>query len=193
MRRSCKDLPLKTLRSHKMAESRKRSASSFGFLFSDLLTRFITPVGQVTFWVYLLIGIVVCGGAPIWVELFRMHTGITPDAENIRTAINCYFPAIGGAAAAQLMFAAKPKYLLSFSVLAAFFFSISSILTLGLERKPVTFGTWLVGIVCCLLAILMWWLANGLDPTFQDNVDLDAPLGGSPDTPLAGDTTEFAT
>ena len=178
-----------------MAELPKRSASSFGFLFSDLRTRFITPVGQVTFWVYLLIGIVVCGGAPIWVELFRLKVGVSPDAENIRTAVNCYFPAIGGAAAAQLMFAAesRQKYLTSFSFLAAFFFFISSILTLSLEKRPVTYWAWFVGIVACLLAILMWWIANGLDRAFQDNVDPDAPLGGPPDTPLAGDTTEFAT
>lgn len=178
-----------------MAESPKRSASSFGFLFSDLHTRFITPVGQVTFWVYLLVGIVVCGGAPIWVELVRLRMGVSPDAENIRTAVNCYFPAIGCAAAAQLLFAAesRQKYLTAFGFFATFVFSIFSILTLLMERKPATIWSWVVGIVACLLAILMWWIANGLDRTFQDNVDPDAPLGGSPDNPLAGDTTEFAT
>ncbi|HUZ96199.1 MAG TPA: hypothetical protein VMU57_14930 [Edaphobacter sp.] len=51
-----------------MADSPKRSANSFLFLFNDLRARFITPIGQVTFWVYRLIGIVVCGGAPVWVD-----------------------------------------------------------------------------------------------------------------------------
>jgi hypothetical protein len=69
-----------------MADSPKRSASSLRFLFNDLGTRPITPVGQVTFWVYLLIGIVVCGGAPIWVEFFRLYVGVTSDSENIRSA-----------------------------------------------------------------------------------------------------------
>ena len=178
-----------------MTEIYKKSASSFGFLFKDLHTRLVAPVGQVTFWVFLLIGIVVCGGAPIWVELFRWGVGITLDAENIHTAINCYFPAIGGAAAAQLMFAAdnKQKYLTSFSFLAAFFFFISSILTLSLEKPPATSWAWFLGIVGCLLAVMMWWIANGLDRTFQDIIDPDAPLGGPPETPLAGDTTGFAT
>lgn len=178
-----------------MAESHKRAASSFGFLFSDLKIRLVTPVGQVTFWVFLVIGIIVCGGAPIWVEIVRWHIGATPDAENIRTAINCYFPAIGGAAAAQLMFAAenRQKYLTSFSFLAAFFFFIFSVLTLSLEKKPATYLAWCVGLVACLLAIVTWWIANGLDPTFQDMTDLDAPLGGSPSSPLAGDTTGFTT
>jgi 4-amino-4-deoxy-L-arabinose transferase-like glycosyltransferase len=62
-----------------------------------------------------------------------------------------------------------------------------------MERKPTTFWSWVVGIVACLLAILMWWIANGLDRTFQDNLDPDAPLGGSSENPLAADTTEFAT
>jgi hypothetical protein len=68
-----------------MADSLKRSGNSFLFLFNDLCTRFVTPIGQVTFWVYLLIGIVVCGGAPVWVELVRWLMGISPDSENIRT------------------------------------------------------------------------------------------------------------
>jgi hypothetical protein len=178
-----------------MAELQKKSGSSFGLLFSDLRNRLITPVGQVTFWVYLLIGIVVCGGAPIWVELFRLQVGANLDAENLRTAVNCYFPAIGGAAAAQLMFAAesRQKYLTSFSCLAAFFFFIFSILTLSLEKKPVTCLAWIVGIVACLLATLMWWIANGLDRTFQDVIDPDAPVGGAPEAPLSGNTTGFAT
>jgi hypothetical protein len=93
------------------------------------------------------------------------------------------------------MFAAenRQKYLTSFSFLSAFFFFISSILTLSLEKRPATSLAWFVGLVACLLAIVMWWIANGLDRTFQDIVDLDAPLGGSPDNPLAGDTTGFTT
>lgn len=178
-----------------MAELLKRSANSFGFLYNDLRTRFATPVGQVTFWVYLLIGILVCGGAPIWVELVRFRLGATPDAENIRTAINCYFPAIGGAAAAQLAFAdeSRQKYVTSFSFFAAFFFFIFSILTLSLETKPATCRAWFIGLVGCLLAIFMWWIANGLDRTYQDIVNSDASLGGPPDKPLAGDTSGFAT
>jgi|HubBroStandDraft_1064217.scaffolds.fasta_scaffold491198_1 hypothetical protein len=177
-----------------MAEQRKRNANSFGLLYSDFCTRFTTPVGQVTFWVYLLIGILVCGGAPIWVELFRFGIGVTQNSENIRTAINCYFPAIGCAAAVQLAFAAeyKQKYLTSFSFFAAFFFFILSILTLALEMKPVTCLAWFVGVVGCLLAILMWWIANGLERTYLDTVDPDAPLGGPTDNPLSGDTTGFA-
>lgn len=173
----------------------QRHGSSFVLLWTDLRTRFVTPIGQVTFWVFLLIGIIVCGGAPIWCELFRLKVGATVDTENLRTAVNCYFPAIGGAAAAQLMFAAenRQKYLTSFSFLAAFFFFIATILTLALEKAPPTCFHWFIGVLLSIFAILMWWLANGLDRTFRDDLNPDAPLGGSPDAPLVGNTAGFTT
>jgi hypothetical protein len=62
-----------------------------------------------------------------------------------------------------------------------------------MERGSVIIWSLVVGTVACLLAIIIWWIANGLDPTFQDNIYYDAPLGGPPDAPLIGDTTEFAT
>jgi hypothetical protein len=174
-----------------MVDTRRKS--SFSILYKELCTRIGTPAGQFSFWVYLLIGIVICGGAPIWVELLRFTIGVTRDTENIRTAVNCYFPAIGCAAAVQLAFADenRRKYLTAFSYLATFFFSILSLLTLFLEKKPVTCRAWFIGIALSLLAILMWWIANGLDRTFQD-FNPESPVGGPPQNPLAGDTSGFA-
>ena len=171
----------------------KKIANSFRPLGRDLCARMATPFGQVTFWVYLLIGIILCGGVPIWVELLRHFAiGATQNTESIRTAINAYYPAIGCAAAVQLAFASgEKKYLNSFSFFAAFFFFVFSGLTLFLEKTPVTPSSWVIGIAGCVLAIAMWWIANGLDPTYQDTVDPDAPLGGSPQSPLVGDTTGF--
>ncbi len=167
--------------------------NSFEPLLGDLKIRLATPVGQVTFWVFLVIGILVCGGTPIWVEAIKLWLGFATDTENLRTAINCYFPAIGGAAAAQLMFAGRQKYLTSFSFFAAFFFFISSILTLLLGKFPATRWTWAFGLLAAVLAILMWWIANGLDETFRDNITPDAAVGGSPRTTLVGDTKGFTT
>jgi len=167
--------------------------NSWRILYNELCVRVRTPAGQVTFGVFLVLGIIICGGAPIWVELVRFVVGATPDTESIRTAINCYFPAIGCAAAVQLAFADenRQKYLTAFSYLATFFFFICSILTLLLERKPVTCRAWFIGVSLSLLAILMWWIANGLDRTFQDFDPGDA-VGGAPGKSLPGDTSGFA-
>jgi hypothetical protein len=62
-----------------------------------------------------------------------------------------------------------------------------------MERKPATCRAWVIGVIGCLLAIGMWWIANGLDRTFQDTFDPEAPLGGPPGSALAGNTTGFAT
>lgn len=167
--------------------------NSWRMLYEELCVRVLTPVSQVTFGVFLVLGIIICGGAPIWVELVRFLAGASPDTENIRTAINCYFPAIGCAAAVQLAFADenRRKFLTAFSYLGTFFFFICSLLTLLLERKPVTCRAWLIGIGLSALAILMWWIANGMDRTFQD-FDPRAAVGGEPGKSVPGNTTGFA-
>jgi hypothetical protein len=167
--------------------------NSWQLLCAELGDRFKAPIGQVTFGVFLLVGIITCGGAPVWVELVRFLVGNTADTENLRTAINCYFPAIGCAAAVQLAFAAesRQKYLTAFSFLATFFFFISSLLTLVLERKPPTPRAWFIGIVLSLLAIAMWWVANGRERIFQD-FDPSSALGGAPEKTLTGDTSGFS-
>jgi hypothetical protein len=171
----------------------RQQQNSWWILCQELQDRFRAPAGQVTFGVFLLVGIVTCGGAPVWVELVKFLAGATPDTENIRTAMNCYFPAIGCAAAVQLAFAgeSRQKYLTAFSYLATFFFFISSILTLLLEKRPATCRAWVIGIVLSLLAIATWWIANGRERTFQD-FDPSSALGGEPQKSLSGDTSGFA-
>lgn len=174
-----------------MADSQR--GNSWIILCTELRDRIRAPIGQVTFSVFLLVGIVTCGGAPVWVELVRFLAGVTADTENLRTAINCYFPAIGCAAAVQLAFAgeSREKYLTAFSYLATFFFFISSVLTLLLEKKPPTQRAWVIGITLSLLAIAMWWVANGRERTFHD-FDPSSALGGEPEKPLPGDTSGFS-
>ena len=175
-----------------MADVRDKSAAnSFLPLGRELRLRFFTPWLQVSFWAYLILGIVLCGGVAIWVEVLKYlaHIG---GAESIRTAINAYFPAIGCAAAVQLAFAAETKkYLLSFSLLIAALFAAFSLVVLLLERTPVSSFSFVAGIVGSLFAVLTWWIANGLEPTYQDIVDPEAAVGGATQDPLPGDTSDF--
>ena len=94
----------------------------------------------------------------------------------------------------QLAFAGESqKYLVSFGYLVTVFFAVFSVLMILLERTPATALSWSSGVIGCILAIFMRWIANGLDRTFQDTVNPEAPLGGPVEAPLAGDTSEFNT
>jgi len=177
-------------------QTERRSENSFLLLGGELRQRLARPVRQFSFWVYVLIGVVLFGGIAVWVELVKFIPGIgaTPHVESIRTAIDTYFPAIGCAAAVQLAFAAEnKKYLVSFGYLLTVVFAVSSVLLILLERRPATLFSWLGDIGGCFAAIVMWWIANGLDRTYQDVVNPEAPLGGSLETPIAGDTSGFNT
>lgn len=180
-----------------MAEPQsRRTENSFLLLGQELRQRLARPIRQFSFWVYILVGVVLFGGISVWVELVKLIPGIggTPHVESIRTAIDTYFPAIGCAAAVQLAFAAEnKKYLISFGYLVSVFFAVFSVLLILLERTPATWLSWLFDMTGCFLAILMWWIANGLDRTYQDIVDLEAPLGGSLEREIPGDTSGLAT
>jgi hypothetical protein len=174
----------------------RRTDNSFLLLRQELRQRLARPIRQFSFWVYILIGVVLFGGIAVWVELAKLIPGIgaTAHVESIRTAIDTYFPAIGCAAAVQLAFAAEnKKYLVSFGYLVTVFFAVSSVLLILLERTPATLFSWIGDLIGCFLAILMWWIANGLDRTYRDILDPEAPLGGSLETPIPGDTSGFNT
>lgn len=174
----------------------KSTTNSFVPLGRELRLRLVTPCLQVSFWAYLLLGIILCGGVAIWVEVLKYlaHVGGIATSESIRTAINAYFPAIGCAAAVQLAFASEnKKYLLSFSLLIAALFAAFSLVVLFLQKTPVTRLSFTAGIVGSLLAVLTWWIANGLESTYQDTVDPDAAVGGTTQATLPGDTSDFKT
>jgi hypothetical protein len=171
--------------------------NSFVLLGRELRQRIKRPVGHFSFWVFILLGVILFGGIAIWVELVKLIPGIggTPRIESLRTAIDTYFPAIGCAAAVQLAFAGESKkYLVSFGYMVTVLFAVFAVLMILLERTPATVLSWFFSIVCCLLAIFMWWIANGLDRTFQDIVvNMEAPVGGPVEAPLTGDTAGFNT
>lgn len=170
--------------------------NSFIPLFRELQSRVATPAGQVSYWVYMLLGIVGFGGVAIWVELVRfgLASPCTRHVDSIATAINTYFPAVGCAAAVQLAYAAenaKKKYLFSFSLLVGFLFAVFALLVLVFQQAAISVWSVLVGSLGCLLAFVMAWIANSEEAIYHDEINLDATLGGSPEKPLSGDTSGY--
>ena len=170
-----------------------KPSNSFTPLRRDLAIRLKSPIGSFTFWVYAIIGIVGFSGLAIWIEVCQYVFGLgkTASMDGIRLAINTYFPAVGCSAALQLFITEREKvYLRSFGYAVSVLLIVFCILSFLLQSKNPGWSL-LVGIVCSVASIVVWWIANGADPSFQD-VDLETPLGGSTGAPLPGDTSGFS-
>jgi len=161
--------------------------SSIPLLGRELKRRFWTPIGQVSFLTYFIVAIVGFGALGIWVEMARATAAKEFEPDGLLTAIYTYFPAIAAGAALQMQMDARKEhqqYLRSFCVLSWF---VIFLFALPFMNGSKTFFWGIVGIVASLL---LWWVANGINPSFLD-IDPKDSLGASPDGDLSGDTGGF--
>lgn len=152
--------------------------SGFAYLKRELATRISAPAGEVTFWLYLFSGVLVLGGFGVWYEFFPYVLSLNgSSAAGVYSALLTFFPALAGPAALQMVFTDVEKPLKAFAIAyCVLFLGLFTLLTLGKPEK--TWLSFLVVGIACLTAIFMWWITNGHDPAFRDNVDDKAPLGG---------------
>ncbi|MFD1703521.1 hypothetical protein ACFSCV_10950 [Methylopila henanensis] len=176
-----------------MSESSLTSTSTNGFtlLGKDIWGRTCSPMRHVTFWVYLLLGVVLCSGLGVWFEVIRYAYGTNeakPDA--ILVALLTFFPALVGSSSLQMVFGSEAKGLRAFALLLVVVFALAaSWLAFG---RPTDFSVamrW--ALFFSVVAIWIWWIANGADPSFRDTVPVNAPIGGDPSVPLSGSLDGF--
>ena len=91
----------------------KTALNSFSALGREVTHRFRAPTGQVSFWVALIFGVILLGGLGIWVEIYKYATISDANAENVKTAIHTFFPALAFTATLQLILETDRKYLRS--------------------------------------------------------------------------------
>ncbi len=163
------------------------------YLGRELRRRLLTPIGHFTFWVYLITGVILCGGFGVWYEFLPLLLSRAgSSSEGVYTALLTFFPALAGSSALQLLFGEGQKPLKAFSVVYCFVFATIAV-WLGFakpEDPKYAFGGAVLG---CVLAIFMWWLTSGQDPAFNDDIDDTTPLGGNPDAQPQGSLKGFQT
>lgn len=155
-----------------------------------LRERLQKPCKELSFYIFLGIGILFLGGMAIWIEVYRFLTFIpTPEHQHAelagtRLALATAILAIAGPAAMQLMYALDKMA----TVVAILLIAIELLLAIYLMGfgSPNGCGTIFWGFVGLSLAVLTWWLANGGDNIFQDETPDDAATGGNPTRPLLG-------
>lgn len=147
-------------------------------LWDYLGTQLTSPLLHFSFWVYLIGAVVLSGGIGIWVEIARHMQG-EENAAAISTALYTFYPALAVGAIAQLLIDEQnPKYVRSFAIastLALVLVTLPRLLHF-VDHECVAF---LLGILGCIGATLLWWIANGGSQTFKDFPPADATVGGN--------------
>ena len=168
------------------------SIGGFAHLRRELVRRTKTPLGHVTFCVYAFLAICVFGLLSVWLEVYQFVVqGDWTRDEALRTSIVTFFPALAGPAALQLVFTdGVSKPLRAFAVLTGVVLAIVATV-LQLHKGMLVRIVYPLAILACITSIWFWLVAIGQDPAFNDNIDIDAPVGGSPDATPAGDLTGF--
>lgn len=165
---------------------------SWGDLWRELKKRTLQPLRHPSFVIYFVVAVIVVGGAGVWLELITYLQAVAakrcPSLDALRTALVTFFPALAGCACLQLIWAEDhQRALRAFAILVLFAVSILA-LVLGLipaiEHRTALF----IGLFPSAIALWIWWVANAKQP---DLLDPDAPTGGDPNGPLAGDLRGF--
>lgn len=165
-----------------------RGTNSFASLKAFLLTRLSTPLGHVSFWTYFILAIIGLGAVGVWVEIVRWMLAPEAETSGILTAIYTYFPAVAAGATLQLVMASREKYVRSFSILMASLIGAATVPhSVGLVKETTAFSWGLCG---SLLALTLWWVANGTNQDFLDSTPEDSLGGNLADEPT-GDTRGF--
>ncbi len=150
--------------------------------------RWTRPSGQLSFWTFLVVGIIILGGLAVWIEIYRYayhvpaqpgeHAALAP----LQLALATAGLAVAGPSAMQLLYS-RDKLAI---VAAIILFTIEMIFAMYLMvfGEPKECGTLGGGLICIGVAVVAWALANGEDDIFQDDVANDASMGGDPMRPL---------
>ena len=160
----------------------------------ELGKRLKEPLQQPPFVFYFLLALTL-GALGVWAALAE---GLIAHWEEdtpklFFRALWTFFPAIGSLACIQVIIVEDDQKSLRalFSLLLVAFLLLAIISrTVYPHNATLAFAVTGIGTV---LAVLIWWLANGDHDSFKDTTDPEDPMGGSVEKELAGDTHGFVT
>ena len=150
------------------------------------------PSRQLTFYVVLVLGVVILGYLAVWIEVAHalnfQPTPVHPvlDLDALRLAYATAILAVGGPCFMQLCLSRDKMAMVSgFVLLFLFLFLAFCVSSFGGGQGTTHF----YGVSGLVVATLCWWLANGEDVLFQDRLPTSAASGGDPGRNLNGGTS----
>lgn len=163
------------------------------YLGRELKKRTWEPLGSVAFVVYFFLSTILFGCLGISIEVVKLMQSPCPaELAGVITAVIAYFPTLVGPTALQLMFASHKRNETTFVAVSVLILCVSGVAAIVLATfSPIhPVAVLVIGIGCSLVAIWMWWIANGGDPTFK-SAPPDAATGGDPTRGLGGTLSGF--
>lgn len=166
-------------------------------LWQELGRRTKTPFLDLTFVIYVFLGVLLFGGLGVWSEVFTNLIRKDWQWDTVIHALSTYYPALIGAATIQLILEANrqeqrifDRPLTAFSLLILLGSILSGILIRVFEATS-TFSNFCFWGTCVLtiLGIWIWVVANCDNPDLK--TDPSAASGGDPTRPLKGNLEGF--
>ena len=147
-------------------------------------TQLSIPLGQLSFWAFLVLAILGAGGYGVWVELYRWNSGITHDLSGVVLAFFTYYPALVGASIVQLIFHDQKYVRSGFFFIGVLIFLITFFcFPASGEASKVDL---VLGSVLSIVSIIIWWIANGNEAFLHDHPAPSASTGGDVNGELNG-------
>lgn len=159
--------------------STERTPSNGFYLYVGWLkTTWAHGRGCANLWIYLLIGIVLCGGAGFWLLALKAKLGLnTPD---LLLTFCSFTPAVAGASCMDFIFGEdERRYLRGFSILFGAMVLVLTLLAFFAQSY------WYAAL-STLLSLSLWWLANAENPRLFDCAKQLAPVGGNANESVQG-------
>lgn len=154
--------------------------NSFCLVWDFLKTQTKKPLGHVTFWMYLILGIIGLGGLGFWFELGKFIKTDNTTTDAIKTALILFAPPLLNTSAIQMCLSKKRVELHTKSAI----FFIASCVNLAcfllLLFDPI-FKSWSFALTMVFILIVTIWIALIQSSLNEDLYDFEAqPLGPDP-------------
>jgi hypothetical protein len=152
-------------------------------LFTPVYRRLTKPVKQLSFWVVLVLGIIVLGYLAVMIEAVRVAFAKEPDFEPLKLAYATAILAVGAPCQMQLILGQDK--MLRVLAIVLIFLNLALAYCVGSQAQGALWVN-VSGLIGLLIATCSWWLANGEDELFQDRPAPAAPSGGDTSRELSG-------
>lgn len=157
----------------------KDQRSSLCLMREFICTQTIKPLSHITFWMYMIIGIIVLGGLGFWFEFFKyLKNKDTTDA--IKTALIMFAPPLLNTSAIQMCLSKKKVELHTKSAVffIAFFVNLACFFLLFFDPL---FDSWSFILTMVFILVVTIWIALLQSSLNEDLYDFSIePLGPDP-------------
>ena len=166
--------------------------NGFSFLKSEIPRRLKRPFKSFKFWTYLILALLVVGGLPVFIEIYNYIFKSVWDGEAFKLAVFSFFAATVGGSSLRMVLDDDNSSIRMLGILglvACFFITLIALDNISGITGGISF---LICVALMLGSVFWWWLVNGDDPIFDEQITVQAATGGEDiSRPLSGSLDGF--